>query len=424
MTRLEELLSNGTLHTVAARSETLSQFCASLGMQRKAYESAVRRLRLAGRAIPSFSELQRQYDNTQSGAEKARAAEFEHTQIGSTNTQTGEFEEEEATQPGVPLSVIGEGFHVRGKSTLIRDDGSIAAQWIKVSAQHDERKDWLDAIRALVEEMPRFAPVAAPQFSDDDLLTVLPVGDPHIGLLAWHEDAGENFDMDIAERNLVAAFEQLVSLAPASTTALLIYVGDNAHADSQSNTTTKGTRVDADGRTVKMARRIVRTIRRNIDTVLTKHARAHVIIERGNHDELISAMIALALSLLYENEPRVFIDQSPEMYHWFRFGQCLVGTHHGDKAKPMDLLGVMAVDRQKDWGETKHRRFYTGHLHHLVTKEVPGVIIETLPTLASSDAWHRAMGYRSQRAMYMDVLHREHGHINRHFVGIDRLRAA
>ena len=68
MTRLEELLSNGTLHTVAARSETLEQFCASLGMQRKAYESAVRRLRLAGRAIPSFSELQRQYDNTQSGA--------------------------------------------------------------------------------------------------------------------------------------------------------------------------------------------------------------------------------------------------------------------------------------------------------------------------------------------------------------------
>lgn len=102
MTRLEELLSNGTLHTVAARSETLEQFCASLGMQRKAYESAVRRLRLAGRAIPSFSELQRQYDNTQSGAEKARAAEFAHTQIGAADTQTGEFDEEEATQPGVP----------------------------------------------------------------------------------------------------------------------------------------------------------------------------------------------------------------------------------------------------------------------------------------------------------------------------------
>jgi hypothetical protein len=29
------------------------------------------------------------------------------------------------------------------------------------------------------------------------------------------------------------------------------------------------------------------------------------------------------------------------------------------------------------------------------------------------------MGYRSQRAMYMDVFDRNDGHINRHIVGID-----
>jgi hypothetical protein len=34
------------------------------------------------------------------------------------------------------------------------------------------------------------------------------------------------------------------------------------------------------------------------------------------------------------------------------------------------------------------------------------------------------MGYRSQRAMYMDVFHRERGHVNRHIVGIDSLRGA
>jgi hypothetical protein len=90
----------------------------------------------------------------------------------------------------------------------------------------------------------------------------------------------------------------------------------------------------------------------------------------------------------------------------------------------MDLLGVMVVDRAADWSETAHRRFYLGHYHHQIVKEVPGLICEYLPTLASSDAWHRSMGYRSQRAMYMDVFHREHGHVNRHIVGIDQLRSS
>ena len=242
-------------------------------------------------------------------------------------------------------------------------------------------------------------------------------------MLAWHEDAGENFDLRIAERNLVAAFAHLTALAPSSREALLIFIGDNSHVDSQGNTTTGGTRQDADGRTVKIARAIVNTMRRSIDLALRKHERVRVIVERGNHDELISAMLALALSLLYESNPRVSVDTSPEMFHWFRFGENLIGTHHGDKAKPMDLLGVMAVDRREDWGQTRHRRFYCGHFHHQITKEVPGVIIDYLPTLAGSDAWHRSMGYRSGRAMYMDVMHRTHGHINRHIVGIDQLRA-
>jgi hypothetical protein len=320
--------------------------------------------------------------------------------------------------------VVPEKHAIKGVSTLLDADGSIKQQWVKTTAQDDERTTWLDAIRSMSETLPRVESTPAPEYVDYDLLAVYPVGDPHVGLLAWHEDAGENFDLDIAERNLVAAFAHLVNLAPAAKRALLIFIGDNTHADGQSNTTTKGTRVDVDGRTVKMARTIINAIRHAVRIVLTKHAEAEIKIERGNHDELLSAMIALALSLLYEDEPRVTVDVSPEVFHWYRFGACLIGTHHGDRVKPMDLLGVMAVDRKDDWSSTTHRRFYLGHLHHQIVKEVPGLICEYLPTLASSDAWHRSMGYRSQRAMYMDVFHRERGHVNRHIVGIEQLRVA
>lgn len=320
-------------------------------------------------------------------------------------------------------NIVPAGHVIKGVSSYVVD-GEVRGQWIKTTAQNDERAAWLTAIREMGEAMPRVEPTPAPEHATEDLLVVAPVGDPHVGLLSWHEDSGENFDLDIAERNLVGAFHHLFALAPPAKEALLIFIGDTAHADGQQNTTTKGTRVDVDGRIVKVARTIVRICRRAIDAALAKFGRVTVIMERGNHDELISAMLALSLGLLYEHEPRVTIDQSPEMFHWFRWGKNLIGTHHGDKAKPEQLMGVMAVDRAHEWGECPHRRFYAGHYHHQIVKEVSGLIVEYLPTLASSDAWHRGMGYRSSRAMYMDVLHREWGHINRHIVGIRQLRGA
>lgn len=349
----------------------------------------------------------------------------EPTQPGMRWPSVEAFDSETAPAEPPPLPALPDGHRVRGVSTLVDAvTGESKLQWIKTSAVNDERADWLEAIRDMGGELPRIEPTPAPSHSNEDLLVVLPVGDPHVGLNAWWEDAGENFDMEIAERNLIAAFQNLIERAPSAAMALLIFIGDNSHVDNQNNTTTAGTRQDADSRTVKIARTIIRIFRRSIDMALAKFGGAHVKIERGNHDELISAMVALALSLLYENEPRVTVDTSPEMYHWFRWGSVLIGTHHGDKAKPMDLLGVMAVDRAADWSETKHRRFYCGHLHHQIVKEVPGLIVEYLPTLAGSDAWHRGMGYRSQRAMYMDVFHRERGHVDRHIVGIAQLQGA
>ena len=412
--RLASMYASGELAALVRQHKTTRAVAAVFGVERKALCSLLDRMRAAGE-LPGWDALA--HDSPP--AHEIPNAGTDVPKLGNIGKpdkwpSVAAFD---AVQPAVPRGHI-----IKGVSTLVDPDGFVKQQWIKTTQQDDERAQWLEAMRDMGGDLPRAEATQTHDAHADDLLTVYPVGDPHIGLLAWHEDAGENFDMNIAEENLCAAFEKLTDLAPPSAEALVIYIGDNAHADSQGNTTTKGTRVDADGRTVKMARRIVRTIRANVTAVLAKHQRVRLVVERGNHDELISALLALALSLHYENDPRVSVDTSPEMYHWFRFGRVLIGTHHGDKAKPMDLLGVMAVDRQDDWSETKCRRFYCGHYHHLMTKEVPGLVIEYLPTLAGSDAWHRAMGYRSQRAMYMDVYRRDGRHETRHYVGIEQLR--
>jgi hypothetical protein len=455
-TKLETLLASGELHRLAPQCSSQGQLATRLGLSKSAYINCVYRIRKAGRPFPSFAELAgiagRRGDSC-SSVEKIDAAigePFVRSRIEAIEA----FDDGQKTEPRIkamdapgpdigrpgnsrwpsveafddpPLPAIPPGHRVHKVSTLVDGaTGDTKQQWIKTTAIDDGRADWLEAIRVLGEgwaPVEPVEPVEPPAYRDDELLSVFPVGDPHIGMKAWHEDAGENFDLKIAERNLVGAFQHLIGLSPPSGRALLIFIGDNTHSDGQHNGTTNGTRVDVDGRTIKMMRVAVSVARQAIDLALGKHGHVTMIVERGNHDELLSAMLALALSLLYENEPRVTIDTSPEMFHWYRFGANLIGSHHGHKAKSMDLLGVMAVDRQRDWGETKHRIFYVGHEHHEKTKEVPGLIIHNLPTLASADAWHRAMGYRSCRAMYMDVIHVEYGHINRHIVGIQQITA-
>lgn len=434
---LERILADGTYARLAAECETDAEIGARLGTTGEAVRKARQACRARGLDVPTCKEARRSKqlsDEQAARVEQVVASTGNVARVGQLTASDNlarwpAFDsewDEEPTKPGTPpLPTIPVGHRVHKVSTLINAaTGEQKLQWVKTSAVNDERAAWLDAIREMASELPRFEPVPPPAYSDNDLLAVYPVGDPHIGLLAHREDAGENFDLKIAKRNIVGAFQHLTDLSPSAAEALLIFIGDNNHADGQSNTTTKGTRVDVDGRIVKVTRETIDIGRCAVDLALKKHGRVRLIWERGNHDELLAAMTALSFSYIYENDPRVSVDISPEMFHWYRFGANLIGTHHGHNVKPMDLLGVMAVDRADDWSETKHRRFYCGHYHHQMVKEVPGLIVEYLPTLAASDAWHRSMGYRAQRAMYMDVFHRERGHVNRHIVGIDQLRAA
>ena len=320
--------------------------------------------------------------------------------------------------------VVPEGFHVRGTSTYYGKDGEKKGQWVKSQIDQESRIELLmRAFEGFAEPFAaRSTPVTAPDVSDADLLAVYPLGDPHLGMYAWAEETGNDFDLEIAEQQLTAAVDNLVDIAPNATQALIANLGDFFHSDTQDNRTARaGNPLDVDTRWQKVLRVGVRAFRRLIDRALEKHERVNVVCEIGNHDDHSAAMLALVLKEFYSNNPRVFIDDSPDTFHWLRFGKNLIGVTHGHRVKARDLPGIMACDRKEDWGETEHRYWYTGHVHHDTVKEYPGAIVETFRTLASSDAWHHHSGYRSGRDMKCDVLHREYGRICRHIVGIQQI---
>lgn len=319
---------------------------------------------------------------------------------------------------------VPDGFHARGVSTLYDADGNIRQQWVKSQKDREYEHDVLiDAIQTIAEPFAgtSAAPECKEKAHDPDLMTAYIIGDHHFGMHAWREETGDDYDLKIAEQLLCEATDKLVATAPASETACVISLGDLAHFDGYEAVSQSGHQLDADTRWPKIVKTIIRSIRRCVESALTKHKRVKLILAKGNHDGRTSMMMAIAFAEFYKNDPRVEVDDGASPFHYHRFGKNLIAVTHGDKAKPVNLPGIMAADRPKDWGETEHRFAWTGHVHHRSVLEGYGCHVETFGVLAGKDAWHHGQGYRASRSMTCVVLDGEYGEVTRHTVGVPQL---
>ena len=274
-------------------------------------------------------------------------------------------------------------------------------------------QNWGEALAKRVEGRAR--PIRKPKVAHSDLCAVYPMGDPHFGMYAWAEEAGDDFDLKIAERSTRAAIDDLFASTPSAHTALLISVGDLIHSDTKQNRTeASGHPLDVDTRWSRVMQVSLRMLVYWVEGALRKHRRVVVRLCEGNHDPQASYALALALSSYFRKERRVTVDLSPANFWYFRFGKVLIGATHGHTCKTEKLPSIMAADRPADWGATSFRVFFQGHLHHKFVKELWGCVVEVLRTLAAADAWAHGHGYRSGREMQAIVYHKQFGERVRH----------
>lgn len=328
------------------------------------------------------------------------------------------------------VHTVPEGFHVRGTSTLYtygENGQKVAAQWVKSdldkAAQRRLLEEWVADLCGEVEGLK--APQKPPQAASGDVMTCYVMGDPHAGLYAWGEEAGEDYDLATWSAQHRAAMDELVDSAPPSDEAVIVNLGDFFHADDHKSVTPgSGHGLDVDTRHAKVFREGCRTFEYLIDEALKKHPRVTVYVTKGNHDPESSFALAEVLRAVYRREERVEIigGIKPREYHIF--GKTLIGITHGDKAKPAQLSQVMAAERPEEWGRATCRRWLVGHFHHADRKEYPGCIVEIFPTLAAKDAWHSGMGYMSERAMTAVIYDREFGEKGRRIVSIREIERA
>lgn len=316
--------------------------------------------------------------------------------------------------------VAPEGFSIKGTSTLYDNEGNPKIQWVKTTVDAQRQQEMMrEAIDAMCEDLPKVEPIDGPLYSSDDLMAIYPVGDPHVGMLSWGEETGQDWDLSIAENVFYTVFDRLVKTAPQCKEAVIINLGDFYHYDNMEGTTSRSKHsLDTDGRYAKMVKIGVKIMRQMINSALEHHEHVRVINAIGNHDDTGAIFLSVCLANIYENEPRVTIDQRPAPFHYIQFGKCMASIHHGHTCKMDRLPGVMASDQPVMWGESEFRYGYMGHVHHDHVKEFPGVTVESFRTLAAKDAYAAWNGYRAGQDSKCIVWHRRHGEVERHTVNI------
>lgn len=317
------------------------------------------------------------------------------------------------------------GFTVKGTSTLYdMQTGQARVQWVKT--KQDGSDEALQAIiDGLKDEVPRCEPTPCTETDFENVLVGYPIGDHHVGMLAHSEEAETDYDLTHAEMLLRTAMGRLSNAVPASQEGLVAVLGDFLHFDGWSAVTpTNGHLLDADGRFYRLVRAALRMLRHAVSCALNRHKHVTLSITIGNHDLASAVWLMEAMSMFYEDEPRVTVDTSPSHFKYHRFGKNLIGIHHGHgrAARPGDLPGIMANDRAEDWGETVHRTWWTGHIHTKTAFETPGCTVESFRILPPADAYAANMGYRSKRTMQAIVFDKEYGERERHTITPEMMR--
>jgi hypothetical protein len=310
---------------------------------------------------------------------------------------------------------VPEGFIVKGVSTYYNKDGDPSGQWVKSAVTQEAIVDALrDAVEALKQDVPFATPVRAPSHVNADLCNLYTFTDYHLGMLAWHEEGGADWDIKIAEDTLVNVMARMIEQSPDAEAAIINIQGDFLHTDGKTPVTPASKHVlDADSRFPKIRKTAIRVIRHLVAMALAKHSSVHLVIAEGNHDEESAGWLADLFSVHYELDDRITVNDSSLPFYVIQWGQSMIGIHHGHKVKNESLPLLFAAQYANIWGQTTRREIHCGHRHHRDEKEYNGVTVIQHPTLSARDAYAARGGWIADRAAWSITYHKLFGAVGR-----------
>ena len=271
---------------------------------------------------------------------------------------------------------------------------------------------------ALLAEFSQFSP-EYPKIRRDahkafDHLMVISPADVHIGKLCTAFETGETYNQQIAVQRVKEGVRGLIKAASGyKLKQILLIVGnDILHTDTPKRTTTSGTPQDTDGMWYE---NFLNGVKLYVDVInmLREVANVHVQYNPSNHDYTNGFFLAQLLESHFRKSKNVTFEVNISHRKYYKFGNNLIGSTHGDGAKTQDLPLLMAHESEF-WTLCEHRYIYTHHLHHKTSKDVMSVCVETLRSPSGTDSWHHRKGHQhAPKAIEAFIHHKKNGQIAR-----------
>jgi hypothetical protein len=253
------------------------------------------------------------------------------------------------------------------------------------------------------------------------ILAELSIYDAHFGKLAWSPETGQDYDIKICRDRYMNAARDLLRRAGLHKPERIVYIvgNDFFHVDHKGQTTS-GTEMDMDGRWQK-AFRIGKDCCVTVAEEASQMAPVDILVVPGNHDREKAFCLGEVLDARFHNNHQINVINDPDPFSYYRWGKVLLGFNHGEEymgdKKRSELPIQMSTDRAVDWSETVWREWHLGHFHsedemvwrYRTSKQIRDVTVRTLPSLSSTDAWHRLKGYASPLAAECHLYHKDHG---------------
>ena len=310
-------------------------------------------------------------------------------------------------------------------------DGEVQREWKRLLPNAEAMTDFVDALCERAKGTLKIAPAPKVTRQRKDVLAEICCFDAHIGMYA---EAGEtnsqNYDSDIAIKRIHNTADALLCRMNNPEHIVVTFGGDMLHSDTRSNKTEmSGNVLDVDSRYHMVVEKAVTACYDVVSMASEIAEEVTVVILEGNHSWHSEVWLAQVLKAAYSKCDRVNIVMQRSARKQLVWGDNLLVWTHGDSVAMNKWQGIISTEFAQLWGKTKWRHLKMGHVHHknarngksLVTSdqnggwvENHGLLVEYLPALSATDAWHASKGFiGSQQAMTGFEYHKKQGLITR-----------
>lgn len=323
---------------------------------------------------------------------------------------------------------IADGQELKATSTLYKVDEETGnkievMQWVKTKVENNE----LESIKRYTEKLASVVigceAATPPVIAETSLMVVYVNTDLHLGQYSWDKETGNNVNAEIVYNNTIKANNILLATTPIAETGVLVDLGDTLHSSTDANRTKSGHELDVDTRHARIFEMLVDMKIKMIDSLLRKHKTVKYVTVAGNHSDLVCHYIVAMLKAYYRNEPRFAVDENVALHKYLRFGETLLGFHHGHTTPMAKLPEVMVYDRKKDISKTSYRYWLTGHVHKDSVIDNPIARVESFRNNTRNDAWAQGAGYRGNKQTVAITYHEKYGEVNRAIVPISMVES-